>query len=428
MTAFLSGKNFSTITSSDIADSAIISSKIADDAVVSSKIADDAVTAAKIVAGAVSKTVNAQTGTTYTAVAGDANNIISMNNASANTVTIPANSAVSYAVGDQIEIHQFGSGTTNIELAGTINGISAPGSGTGTITAQFGSVILTNRGVDVWSASGDHGPFVFPDYMTATGGTITIDGDFKVHTFTASGTFTAENAIDMDVEYLVIAGGGGGAGNNGGGGGAGGYRTATGLTVPSGNITVTVGAGGAATVGTGVGSPGNDSVFSTITATAGGHGGAGSQQFGGSSGGGTTGQTSTAPIPTGQGNIGGAGDYTGGFNKQGGGGGGAGAVGQAAVAAYAGAGGAGLSSSITGTAVTRAGGGGGGSIDSPAGAGGSGGGGAGRTNTSARGSAATVNTGSGGGAGGQMYSGPYTVGGGGAGGSGIVILRYRFQA
>jgi len=53
MTAFLSGRNFSTITSSDIADSAIVSSKIASDAVTSSKILDDAITSSKILTDAV---------------------------------------------------------------------------------------------------------------------------------------------------------------------------------------------------------------------------------------------------------------------------------------------------------------------------------------------------------------------------------------
>ena len=36
----------------------------------------------------------------------------------------------------------------------------------------------------------------------ATGGTITTDGDYKVHTFNSSGTFTVTTAPDY-VEYLV---------------------------------------------------------------------------------------------------------------------------------------------------------------------------------------------------------------------------------
>ena len=47
--------------------------------------------------------------------------------------------------------------------------------------------------------------------MEATGGTITTVGNFKVHTFNSSGTFTVTNEGDTGtVESLVIAGGGGG--------------------------------------------------------------------------------------------------------------------------------------------------------------------------------------------------------------------------
>ena len=39
--------------------------------------------------------------------------------------------------------------------------------------------------------------------VTATGGTITTDGDYTVHKFTASGTFTTDTA--QDVEYLAVS-------------------------------------------------------------------------------------------------------------------------------------------------------------------------------------------------------------------------------
>jgi hypothetical protein len=79
----------------------------------------------------------------------------------------------------------------------------------------------------------------------------------------------------IDVEYLVIAGGGSGGSGGGAGGGAGGYRTAT-LKIPLGAHTVTIGAGGAAVTSTAnvQGNIGNNSVFSTITSTGGGSGGA----------------------------------------------------------------------------------------------------------------------------------------------------------
>ncbi len=68
------------------------------------------------------------------------------------------------------------------------------------------------------------------EFMTATGGTITTDGDYKVHSFTSSGTFTiteigASGGAGDQVQYLVI---GGGAGSASAGGGAGGFRAATG--------------------------------------------------------------------------------------------------------------------------------------------------------------------------------------------------------
>ena len=61
------------------------------------------------------------------------------------------------------------------------------------------------------------------EYITATGGTITTDGDFKIHVFTSDATFavTAGGGPKATVDYFVVAGGGG-AGS--GGGGAGGFR------------------------------------------------------------------------------------------------------------------------------------------------------------------------------------------------------------
>ena len=99
--------------------------------------------------------------------------------------------------------------------------------------------------------------------VTATGGTITISGDYKIHTFTSSGTFqvTALSASPL-VDYLVVAGGAGGGGWGGGAGGAGGLRNTfaseasgggsasqTQITATVISYTVTVGAGGAGVTG-----------------------------------------------------------------------------------------------------------------------------------------------------------------------------------
>ena len=53
----------------------------------------------------------------------------------------------------------------------------------------------------------------------ADGGTVTFDGEYRVHTFTSSETISTNIALVADI--LVVAGGGGG-GQAGGGGGAGG--------------------------------------------------------------------------------------------------------------------------------------------------------------------------------------------------------------
>jgi hypothetical protein len=299
-----------------------------------------------------------------------------------------------------------------------------PAGGVGTVWANTTSgemYVCTDAtaGANVWfNVGGGTGNVPVPVSL-ASGGTLTTDGLYNVHTFNTSSQLTFSLA-DAPVEYLVIAGGGAGGGRdgtgNGAGGGAGGYRTATGFAVTAQAYGVTVGGGGAG-VGTGRGTKGEDSVFSSITSEGGGGGGhynavAGGDGGSGGGGGQNSGSGGTATNSGAYGNNGGAGAV----NTTSGGGGGAGAVGGAGVISpsqLGGAGGAGLASSITGSAVTRAGGGGG----TYSGAGGSGIGGAGPSSAGG-GGVGTVNTGSGGG--GALESGTS-----GAGGSGVVIVRYR---
>jgi hypothetical protein len=265
----------------------------------------------------------------------------------------------------------------------------------------------------------------------AEGGNIVAnDGTYWYHAFLSSGTFTPLKALSCDA--LVIAGGGGGWNDLGGGGGAGGYRSGTSLSLTAQGYSVTVGAGGAATV------KGSNSVFSTITSTGGGEarnsaaGGAGGSGAGGtrdSAAGGAGNTPSTSPS---QGNNGGA--AGGGNGWAGGAGGGAGGAGAAASSqSNGGVGGAGSNAHSTWAIATNTGvsgyyaGGGGGSSYPTAtvyGTGGSGGGGnGGANNGSGGGSVPTpgvANTGSGGGG---AANGPF-VSTNGSGGSGIVIVRY----
>jgi hypothetical protein len=67
---------------------------------------------------------NAQTGTTYTVVSTDANKLVTLNNSSAITVTIP--SAV-FSVGQQINFLQLGAGQVTFQGDGTSTIVSNPG-------------------------------------------------------------------------------------------------------------------------------------------------------------------------------------------------------------------------------------------------------------------------------------------------------------
>ena len=91
-----------------------------------------------------------------------------------------------------------------------------------------------------------------PPFMEANGGSVTTDGNFKIHTFNTGGSFVV-NALGTDSTYgkavnvVSVAGGGGGGGQHGGGGGAGGMVDMTNnlLTVSATNFTVNIGSGGA---------------------------------------------------------------------------------------------------------------------------------------------------------------------------------------
>tara|TARA_B110000438_G_scaffold279604_1_gene304160 strand:+ start:2573 stop:4015 length:1443 start_codon:yes stop_codon:yes gene_type:complete len=328
----------------------------------------------------------------------------------------------------------------------TVSSMIATGNGVGTlwVNSTTGNMFVCTDatvGANVWTNIGGGSGNVEKQFMSATNTNGTevndpSDADYKIVTFNTSGSFTPSigtNATHGNkVEYLVIAGGGGGGGSIAGGGGAGGYLTASGFTVTSTEITVTVGGGGLGGTNSPVvnGINGQNSVFGSITSTGGGGGGTiGNTGSNGGSGGGGGGAGNLIAPGTGiagQGFGGGIGRCCPGDTFSGGGGGGAGAVGQSSNPAGNNVppnGGAGLSSSITGTAVFRAGGGGGGwHSGAPGGASGAGGNGGGGAGVSVgNGVAGTINTGSGGG-GGQVTSGL-----GGAGGSGIVIIRYKFR-
>jgi len=270
-------------------------------------------------------------------------------------------------------------------------------------------------------------------FLAATGGSIVTSGNYKIHTFTGSSTFTvteAGNAAGSNTcEVLVIGAGGAGGGNVGGGGGAGDFIENSSLVIGAGSHTITIGAGGTG-ITNGNGNSGNSTTIGSLVTAIGGGGGGNANNNGknggsGGAGGGGNGSNRTGGIATGVGFGNNGGSVGGTYSTGGSGGGGAGAAGvdQARCQGHNGA--AGRANSITGSSVTRAGGGGGGGKDNcgcSGGSGGSGGGGNGGSGCGSSGSAGQTNTGSGGGGGAEQGSTK-----GGTGGSGLVVIKYQFQ-
>ena len=371
-----------------------------------------------------------------------------INTGSAVTVTLPS----SPNVGDQIVvIDATGNASSNNITLGR-GGSKIKGSCTCAelSTDRVGVRIVYSGSSQGWitaTSANETAPVLDTSkYVTASGGTVTTSGDFKIHTFTSSDNFVvscAGNACGSNkVSYLVVAGGAGGGRDAGGGGGAGGLRegkcssdpytdspldAGTGLSVPAATYPITVGGGGAGGASSAVrGTSGSPSTFSTITSAGGGGGGSGGSGVktgadGGSGGGGRAqcsnagGSGNTPPVSPPQGNDGGNGSNPTGQRSAGGGG--ATTAGTTPSCGSIAPGGTGATTSINASAIAYAGGGGGssnsgsiGSTASPCGTGGT------------HGSNGTTNRGGGGGGEGVGDSGTA-----GTGGSGIVIIRYKFQ-
>ena len=96
---------------------------------------------------------NAQTGTTYTLVLGDSAKVVSMTNASANTLTVPPNASVAFPTGTQIIIYQGGAGQTTI-AAGSGVTINSQGAKL-KVTGQYGVATLVKLATNTWIAAGN---------------------------------------------------------------------------------------------------------------------------------------------------------------------------------------------------------------------------------------------------------------------------------
>ena len=467
------------VTKSGLANDSVDASKLEDGTIVAADINDGTITNAKL-AGSIANnklanpsiTLNGSAlalGGSASVLAFDWQSVVTSNTtmvsgkgyfvnttSSAITMTLPA----SPSAGDYVAIKDYAATfqTNNLTIARNGSNIQGAANNSTIDTTRASVVLVYADATKGWlytneSNVADLGAAL---YITATGGTESTSGNYKIHTFNSSSNFVVSQASNQShtVEYLVVAGGGGGEaypdGNwAGGGGGAGGFRTnypspdTGGIAISAQTYPITVGAGGSPGSSQ---AKGSNSIFSTITSTGGGGGAkadaTGNAYPGGSGGGGGAGPCAygggsgnTPPVSPPQGNNGGNGSGRPGSGGSspwgGGGGGGAGTAGShvggsASPTPGVGAnGGDGTANSITGSSVTYAGGGGGGTYPGPGGygTGGSGGGGRGAGHPGSA-TAGSANTGGGGGGHGECGSGGSAAQ---AGGSGIVILRYKYQ-
>ena len=96
--------------------------------------------------------INAQTGTTYTFGIGDAGKLVTSSNGSAQTITVPPNSSVAFAVGTQIIVQNIGSANATLAQGSGVT-IQSKDSNK-EIDGQYAAATLIKTATDTWSLIG----------------------------------------------------------------------------------------------------------------------------------------------------------------------------------------------------------------------------------------------------------------------------------
>jgi len=101
--------------------------------------------------------INAQTGTTYTAVIGDGTNtLVTMDNASANTFYIPTDASVNFDIGTVLNIYMKGAGITTITATtpGTTTVVSAGATSGSPVLARYKIASAIKLAANSWTVIG----------------------------------------------------------------------------------------------------------------------------------------------------------------------------------------------------------------------------------------------------------------------------------
>ena len=105
--------------------------------------------------------INAQTGTSYTAVSTDAASFVTMTNSASNIFYIPTNASVPFAIGTTLNVFSNGDGLTTIQAvtSGTTTIRSVSGNGGVTTTPvlrqKYSGASCIKIDTDVWAIIGD---------------------------------------------------------------------------------------------------------------------------------------------------------------------------------------------------------------------------------------------------------------------------------
>jgi hypothetical protein len=94
---------------------------------------------------------NQQTGTSYTLALADKDKVIELNNSSAITVTIPAESSVNFPVGSMVTLLQTGTGQVSV-TGPSVTFNYTPGA---KLRAQWSQATLLKRSSNNWVLNGD---------------------------------------------------------------------------------------------------------------------------------------------------------------------------------------------------------------------------------------------------------------------------------
>src|SRR5210317_1307717 len=248
------------VASADFAPNTVTSAKLQDGVVTNAKLTNSSVTLAgeSVTLGAslslTNKFVDWQSVTTAdgstfnTAVSGEGYFIDTTS--AAHTITLPS----SASIGDFIAIKDYAGtfATNNLTIARNGHNIQGVANDSLISTNRASLVLVYVDSTKGWLYWEEHNVADLENlaYISATGGTVTTSGDYKIHTFTGDGCFVVSQGNlgpGTAVDYVVVAGGAGGGRTHAGGGGAGGLReskqsgapwTASPLATPTG-VTVT---------------------------------------------------------------------------------------------------------------------------------------------------------------------------------------------